>query len=110
MVTIDVTLNTVLVKPISNLAVPQQSLNQMPSAGGFATFFRDHASWFCWLAIGDSGHFGLHLAKIIFHRYCDGLQELLDSVARKDEVVAVLTVLPAPAEPVFHQERRRSKL
>lgn len=92
-------LDTVLVKPISNLAVNQQSLSQMPSAGSFSAG-RDRFVVFAGLLLVILAALAYFLLANNLSSWRDGLQELLDSVARKDEVVAV-TVLPAPAEPVF---------
>jgi cytoskeleton protein RodZ len=92
-------LDGVLVKPASNLAVNEQSLSQMPQTGR-AVSGRDRMvmfAGFCLLVLAALAYF---LLASNLSAWRDGLQELLDSVARKDEPVAV-AVQPASSEPVF---------
>jgi cytoskeleton protein RodZ len=88
-------LDGVLVKPASNLAVNEQSLSQMPQTGR-AVSGRDRMvmfAGFCLLVLAALAYF---LLASNLSAWRDGLQELLDSVARKDEPVAV-AVQPASA-------------
>ena len=92
-------LDGVLVKPASNLAVNEQSLSQMPQTGR-AVSGRDRMvmfAGFCLVVLAALVYF---LLANNLSAWRDGLQELLDSLARKDETVAV-AVQPASSEPVF---------
>jgi cytoskeleton protein RodZ len=92
-------LDGVLVKPASNLAVNEQSLSQMPQTGR-AVSGRDRMvmfAGFCLVVLAALAYF---LLANNLSAWRDGLQELLDSLARKDETVGV-AVQSASSEPVF---------
>ena len=88
-----------LTKPVSNLAINEQSLSQMPQAGRTVSG-RDRMVIFAGLFLVVLAALAYFLLANNLSVWRDGLQDFLDSVARKDEPVAV-SVQPASSEPVF---------
>jgi cytoskeleton protein RodZ len=92
-------LDGVLVKPASNLAANEQSLSQMPQTGRSVSG-RDRMVMFAGFFLVVLAALAYFLLANNLSAWREGLQELLDSVARKEEPIAV-TVQPASSEPVF---------
>ena len=88
-----------LTKQVSNLAINEQSLSQMPQAGRTVSG-RDRMVIFAGLFLVVLAALAYFLLANNLSVWRDGLQNFLDSVARKDEPVAV-SVQPASSEPVF---------
>lgn len=92
-------LEGLLTKPVSNLAINQQSLSQMPQVGRTVSG-RDRMVIFAGLFLVVLAALAYFLLANNLSVWRDGLQDFLDSVARKEEPVAV-SVQPASSEPVF---------
>ena len=92
-------LEGLLTKPVSNLAINDQSLSQMPQAGRSVSG-RDRMVIFAGLFLVVLAALAYFLLANNLSAWRDGLQDFLDSVARKDEPV-VVSVQPASSEPVF---------
>lgn len=92
-------LEGLLTKPVSNLAINEQSLSQMPQSGRTVSG-RDRMVIFAGLFLVVLAALAYFLLANNLSVWRDGLQDFLDSVARKDEPVAV-SVQPASSEPVF---------
>lgn len=94
-----VLLDDVLTKPVSNLAVNEQSLSQMPQTGRSVSG-RDRMVMFAGFALVVLAALAYFLLANNLSAWRDNLQNLLDSIARKDEQVVVIAP-PASSEPVF---------
>lgn len=92
-------LEGLLTKTVSNLAINEQSLSQMPQVGRTVSG-RDRMVIFAGLFLVVLAALAYFLLANNLSVWRDGLQDFLDSVARKDESVAV-SVQPASSEPVF---------
>lgn len=92
-------LEGLLTKTVSNLAINEQSLSQMPQVGRTVSG-RDRMVIFAGLFLVVLAALAYFLLANNLSVWRDGLQDFLDSVARKDEPVAV-SVQPASSEPVF---------
>lgn len=92
-------LEGVLAKPVSNLAVNEQSLSQMPQTGRKVTG-RDRMVMFAGLILVVLAALAYFLLDSNLSVWRDSLQGFLDSAARKDDPVAVV-VQPVSSEPVF---------
>lgn len=88
-----------LTKPVTNLAINDQSLSQMPQAGRSVSG-RDRMVIFAGLFLVVLAALAYFLLANNLSAWRDGLQDFLDSVARKDESV-VVSVQPESSEPVF---------
>lgn len=92
-------LDGVLAKQVSNLAVNEQSLSQMPQTGRSVSG-RDRMVMFAGFTLVVLAALAYFLLANNLSVWRESLQGLLDSVARKDEPVALIAQ-PTSSEPVF---------